>query len=52
MISAGWFGVSEKHLRKLGKVEAEKFIFEMYTCGGRIGHHEYQLWLTWIKINL
>lgn len=48
MISAGWFSVP-KEIVKWPKEKAKAFLFEMFTCGGRIGYHEYEQWLKKIE---
>lgn len=52
MISSGYIKVTKNHLRKLGKQQARRFIWEMLDSGGRIGHHEYEYWSKWINNNL
>ena len=50
--SRGCHTVSPARLQELGADRARQFVYDMFTCGGRIGYHEYDRWITWIEANL
>lgn len=52
MISSGWHTVDGEHLRTLPKMQAFKFITEMFNYGGRLSYDGLKHWQQWIRDNI